>query len=113
MDDERILDTWIDGNGCLTERKLVGGQEVVVHYDDIPDKDVTVLRGIRVTTPVRTLIDCAPELPRSQLVRMVRTGLDKRLFTVAEAYARIREPDMCERRGAILLGEVLDGIHCR
>lgn len=113
MRDERTLDTWIDGNGCLTELKLIGGQEVVVHHDDLPDKDVTVLRGIPVTTPVRTLIDCAPEVSAEELTRMTRNCLDRRLCTVAEAYARIDEPDMRDRRGAILLRETLDRLHGR
>ena len=29
-------DFFIDANGCPTERVLMGGLEVVVHYDDVP-----------------------------------------------------------------------------
>ena len=113
MLDERILDTWIDGNGCFVERKLVNGQEIVVHHDDIPDKDRTVVRGIPVTTPVRTCIDCGGDMSHTEFVRMVAECLDRGLFTPAEAYQRIAEPDMRDRKGAIRLGEVLDGMHCR
>src|SRR5437016_14407518 len=45
-------DIYIDSNGCPTERIGVGGQEVVVHYDDIPESDITTVRGLRVTTPI-------------------------------------------------------------
>ncbi len=44
-------DLWIDANGVLTERRWVGGEEVIVHHVDIPDSDITVHRGIPVTTP--------------------------------------------------------------
>ena len=43
-------DVWIDANGVPTERRWLGGQEVIVHYDDLPAKDRTVLRGIPITT---------------------------------------------------------------
>lgn len=108
LDDELVLDTWIDGNGCFTERKRIGGQEVVVHYDDLPDSDVTVIGGIPVTTIVRTLIDCAPEMERDEFVAMLRSSLDRRLFQPVEAYARIAEPDMQGRAGTKTLGEELD-----
>ena len=112
-DDEQVLDTWIDGGGYFTERKLVGGHEVIVHHADIPDSDITVVRGIPVTTVVRTLIDCAPDMPRLEFVRMVRRALDRRLFRPFEAYARIAAPDMESHTGAPILGEVLDRLHCR
>src|SRR4051794_17214404 len=36
----------IDANGCLTEAINVGDQKVVVHYDDIPESDITTVRGL-------------------------------------------------------------------
>jgi hypothetical protein len=36
----------VDANGCMTQRVLLDGQEVVVHYDDIPDSDITSVDGI-------------------------------------------------------------------
>ena len=48
---------WIDSNGVPTERRCLGGQQVIVHYEDIPETDITVHLGIRVTTPLRTVID--------------------------------------------------------
>lgn len=52
-------DIYFDVNGALTERRRMGGQDVVVHYDDIPDTDITVVRGIPCTTALRTVIDLA------------------------------------------------------
>lgn len=72
----------IDANGCLTETINLGDQKVVVHYDDIPESDITTVRGLRVTTPLRTVIDLAPELSDPDLERIVDNCLDRRLFTV-------------------------------
>jgi hypothetical protein len=100
-------DLWIDSNSCLTERTWLGGQEVVVHYDDIPAKDITVQKGIRCTTPLRTVIDIAPDVDPAELERIVRDCLDRGLFTVEEARARVAEPDMRKRPGAELLRRAL------
>jgi hypothetical protein len=100
---DRSFEMYFDANGVLTERRWLDGKEVVVHYDDIPDKDITSVDGIPCTTALRTLIDLAPELPDADLARAVQDCLDRGLFTVEEAYARIAEPDMQQRRGASLL----------
>jgi hypothetical protein len=78
-----------------------------VHYDDIPEKDLTTVDGIRCTTALRTVIDSAPEVDANNLELMVRDCLDRELFTVEEALARIAEPDMAHRRGAQLLRDFL------
>jgi hypothetical protein len=104
---ERIDDVWFDGNGVLTERRWIDGQEVVVHYDDVPDEDITTVDGIPCTTALRTVIDLAPELDAAELTRMVHECLERKLFTVEQARARIAEPDMRRRLGAALLREQL------
>ena len=96
-------DIYFDANGALTERRPIGGQDVVVHYDDIPDTDITVVRGIPCTTALRTVIDLAPDLDQLQLHHIVGDCLDRHLFTVEEAKARLAQPDMQHRRGAELL----------
>jgi hypothetical protein len=93
-------DIYIDANGCPTERIRVGGREIVVHYDDIPESDITTVRGIRVTTPIRTVIDIAPETSASELERIIQDCLRRGLFTVEEALARLGQPDMAARAGA-------------
>ena len=98
---------WVDVNGCPTERRMVGDTEVIVHYDDIPDKDITTVRGIPCTTALRAVIDVAANLEPDQLVRIVHDCLGRRLFTVREARARIAEPDMQGRLGADLLRRAL------
>lgn len=101
---ERIVkDTYFDGNGCLTERVEVDGQEIVIHYDDIPETDRTVVDGIPCTTALRTVIDLAPEVDRAILERMVDDALARKLFTVEEAWMRLGEPDMLTRPGAEIL----------
>jgi hypothetical protein len=106
---DRPDDIYFDSNGALTERRQLGGQEVIVHYDDLPATDITTVDGIPCTTALRTVIDIAPDLDRAHLAEVVRDCLDRGLFTVDEARARISEPDMQQRPGARLLRSVLTG----
>lgn len=71
-----------------------------MHYDDIPESDITTVRGLRVTTPIRTVIDIAPDMPAPDLERIIRDCLDRGLFTVDEALNRLHQPDMTARAGA-------------
>lgn len=98
---------FVDSNGCPAERVVIGGTEVVIHYDDIPESDVTTVNGIPCTTPLRTVIDLAPQLGRDDLALMVRDCIDRGLFTADEALARVAEPVMRTRRGAPLLRQIL------
>jgi hypothetical protein len=97
----------VDGNGSLTERMWLGDQEVVIHRDDVPETDITSVKGIRCTTALRTVIDVAPEVTAAHLNEMVLDCLARGLFTVAEARRRVSAPDMAGRRGADLLRRVL------
>ncbi len=99
---------YVDSNGCLTERILVGDTAVIVHYDDIPESDITTVRGIRCTTALRTVIDLASETDLSDLEQMVQDCLRRRLFTVEEARVRLAQDDMLRRTGAERLRRVLD-----
>ena len=106
-DDDESEPLGVDGNGLLTERMWLGELEVIIHRDDIPETDITMIKGFRVTTALRTVIDLAPEVTASQLDDMVRDSLKRGLFTVEEAMRRIAEPDMVDRRGADLLRQAL------
>jgi hypothetical protein len=86
-----------------------GDHEVVVHVDDIPDSDVTMVRGIPCTTALRTVIDVAPDVDLSHLQEIVQDCLDRRLFTIEEAWTRLGERDMRTCAGADLLRLVLPG----
>jgi len=109
-DDEEVGELFVDGNGVLAEVRQVGDSKVIVHYDDIPEKDITVHRGIRCTTALRTMIDVAPDVDAAHLRQMVRDCLERNLFTESEARARIAEDDMKARRGAALLAAALDDV---
>ena len=104
-----MTDEWIsvghgvDANGCLTEDFDVAGGSIRLHYEDIPESDITTVDGIRVTTPLRTVIDLAAELDTTELDRMVQLSLDRDLFSVAEALVRLDQPDMAARPGARVL----------
>ena len=98
-----IGDLGPDANGCPTEEWDLDGQRVIVHYDDIPESDITTINGLRVTTPLRTVIDLAASLGPDQLDDLVRDFLDHGLFTRDEARARLARPDMMNRPGAVAL----------
>ena len=73
---------------------------MLIHRSALPDTDVTLNDGIRVTTPARTLIDLADVLPRRRL---------ERAFDEA-AYLRLDLADVAPRhgrRGSGLLASVL------
>jgi hypothetical protein len=100
-------DVYIDANGCLTERLELDGQPVIVHYDDIPDSDITTVGGVACTTPLRTVLDIALEIDAVELERIVEHCLERGLFSKHEAMARIAMPDMSTRPGAELLRRAL------
>jgi hypothetical protein len=109
-EDERIvLESYLDSNGVPTERVLLNGQEMIIHYEDVPESDLTTVNGIPCTTALRTLIDIAPDMERADLELAARDALQRELFTLDEAKARFAEDDMKERPGALLLREVLFG----
>lgn len=108
--DEAVNDIYIDSNGFPTERVRFGGQTVVVHYDDIPESDITTVGGLRVTTPIRTVIDIAVDVAPTDLERIIRDFLDRGLFTIDEALARIDQPDMAARAGAHLVRAALAAV---
>ena len=97
----------LDPRGHLVERVQMDGQEVHLHYRDVPESDITTLHGVRLTTPLRTVIDIAPMVDGDQLEIMVQDCLERGLFTVEEAWARIAEPDMLVDPGAIALVHLL------
>ena len=100
----------VDSNGLLTERMWINGTEVILHYDDVPESDFTVVDGIRCTTALRTLIDLAMDMEPDALEHNLRDCLERGLFTVAEAHQRVSQPDMAERPGAQRLRGVLASV---
>ena len=108
--DEGPVDRYFDSNGVPTERRWIGGQEVIIHYEDIPDSDTTVVGGLPVTTALRTVIDLAPDLTAERLEIVVRDCLERRLFTIDEAWDRLAQDDMLRRPGAIRLRELLPAL---
>ena len=97
----------IDPRGFLIERTTINGEDVIRHYRDIPESDITTLHGIRLTTPLRTVIDLAPAVDDDHLALMVHDCLDRRLFTIDEALIRTAQPDMDDDPGAQALRALL------
>jgi hypothetical protein len=98
----------VDGNGLPVEYRSAGGLDVVVHYGDIPESDITEVQGIRCTTALRTVIDLAPDLTPADLRQMVTDFLMRGLFTVDQAWERLGRPDMQSYAGAEILRRFLD-----
>lgn len=116
-DDDDLDDRWaapgshqplgVGRDGALVERALIGGVEVIIHHDHVPESDITTVQGIRCTTPLRTLIDLAPSTEPQHLREMVIDVLDRGLMTEDEAWQRLDQPDMQVRVGAEMLRQVL------
>ncbi len=105
--DDDIWDFYIHERGWPVERRCIAGHPVMLHYRDVPESDVTTLYGIRLTTPLRTIIDIAPDVGIGHLEIMVSDCLERRLFTVEEALVRMRQPDMVDDPGAAMLWHLL------
>ena len=84
-------DLWIDANGVPTERVRLGDQMAVIHYDTIPEKDLTVVRGIPCTTALRTVIDVAPELRRRLRLAAAKRDLTLRQYVLDAIEERLEE----------------------
>ena len=94
-------------DGDLVERRWLGDEPYYLHHVDIPASDITVHRGIPVTTPIRTVIDIACDTQPDHLDAVIDDCLGRRLFTVEEAWHRLDQPDMAQRHGAELVREAL------
>jgi len=105
--DDGPVDRYFDSKGVPTERRWLGDQEVIIHYEDVPDFDKTVVQGIPCTTALRTVIDIAPDVTTDQLDAIVRDCLQRGLFTTEEAWTRLALDDMRTRPGAVRLRELL------
>lgn len=106
-DDDDVSPYGVDGNGQPTELRIIDGMEVVVHYADVPESDLTTVHGIRCTNALRSMIDVACEMPPEDLVFSIRDCLQRRLFTVRDANHRLDAPDMADYRGAHLVRAAL------
>jgi hypothetical protein len=75
--------------------------------DDDDDGEGDLFIDANGTTPLRTVIDLAPSLEAGELERLMQDFLDRRLFTVEQARARLAEDDMLARPGADLVRRAL------
>jgi very-short-patch-repair endonuclease len=74
----------------------------------LPDCDVVVKHGLRVTTPARTLLDLAASTPRAELERLTEEAQVQRLASPAEMLAVVERG--AGRPGVAKLRAVLDFI---
>jgi hypothetical protein len=65
-------------------------RDITVHRCALHRRDLTTQRGIRVTSPARTLLDCGPQLTDAQLTRAVNDARRRRL-TSSAALAELLE----------------------
>jgi len=94
-------------DGDLVEKRWLGDEPYYLHHVDLPPTDVTVVRGIPCTTPIRTVIDVACDVEPDHLDVIIDDCLARRLFTVDEAWHRLAQPDMATRHGAALVRDAL------
>ena len=99
---------WARPNGYPMFRGTHGDFDVVVHVVDVPLSGITEVRGIRCTTPVRTVIDVASSLSPAGVRSMVTSGLQQLLLTGPELRDRLAQPDMADHPGARAVRVALD-----
>ena len=97
----------VGDSGATLEVAYLGGRPLIIHREDIPECDRAEVDGIPVTSPLRTLIDIAPDLSEFHLAENVADALRRGLFTVQEAWDRLAQPDMANRVGAAQMRRVL------
>ena len=62
-----------------------GPRGIVVHRSRaLARRDLTTQRGIRVTSPARTLLDCAPGLSDAQLLRAVNDARNRHIVKIGQ-----------------------------
>jgi hypothetical protein len=62
---------------------------------------------MRVTTPLRTVIDLAAQMGDDELTRLVDDFMARGLFSREEALERTNQPDIADRLGAQVLRRLL------
>jgi len=105
---DSLVPCGLDANGYPLFRARHGDIDVLVHVADVPQSDLTEVRGIRCTTALRTVIDLASSTEPDGVRSMVASALRKSLFTAAELRDRLAQPDMLRHPGAVALREALD-----
>ena len=74
-----------------SKRRLRVPHGVLLHYADIPKKDLTWLGPVPITTPLRTVVDCVADAVVDDLVRQaVHQGIRRGLFERGEVNAAVR-----------------------
>lgn len=84
---------------------------VRMHQMDIPDEDVQELHGLRITSVVRTVVDCARTFPPTAAVVVIESAVRHGLATlgeIAEAIGRLRRV-----RGAVRARKALERVDLR
>ncbi len=67
------------------------GQHRRIQSADLIPPDITVLRGLPLTTPTRSLIDAARDLTVGQAVRAISNGVERGILDVPKVAIRLAE----------------------
>lgn len=61
-------------------------KQLILHYADVPEKDTEMLHGVRVTRPLRTIVDVLHQgsVPTPTLRNALRDGLERGLIRQSE-----------------------------
>ena len=132
--DQRLLSAAWRSNGAISHRTAVelhelvdrlGGRphvtvrsgqghvfdDVVGHRSrDLPDEEVSTVRGIPVTTVARTLVDCGLTVTERQLENALHRALHRELTTIADVTRCYLRVSAHGRNGAGPIGELLRAI---
>jgi predicted transcriptional regulator of viral defense system len=91
----------------VVEGGMTGRREGVLTHrvEVLPECDITLVHGLRMTTPARTLLDLAASAPRTELERLLEEAQVQDLVGPAELLAVIERG--AGRRGVAKLREVV------
>lgn len=75
-----------------SKRRIRLPKGLVLHFADVPKAAMTWLGAVPITTPLRTVIDCALEHVAEDFIRQAtHQGIRRKLFTRAELNAGLRD----------------------
>ncbi len=113
------LEVWELPGGLRTKVHLIGPRGarsrssyvVVSESRDLKPIDITGRGRLRVTTPLRSIIDAAPQCSSEVIGEQLTAGVARKLFTYRDAQIRIAELSKRGRRGPAQVRKVLRSRH--
>jgi len=100
---------WVKPTVSVARRRTKDFANVTVHQlTDMTDDHITLIRGLPITTPERTIIDLAAVLSEGHLERIVDNGLAARIIDLDRLHEVFSEVGRQGKPGTRMLRRILD-----